>query len=164
MADAADHRQRGAGDGAGDHFFVERPQVLDAAAAAADDQQLDLLAQVGRIDGGGDLCRGAVALYRRRVQDQRDAGHAPAQGGDHVAQRGGGRRGDDADGGGVAGQRFFVAIVEQSFRRQFRLQLFEGLVQAAEAGRTHHVDVDLVVAARLVQRHRAAQFDLHAFL
>ena len=46
------------GDGVGDDFFIERPQVFDAAAAAAQDDELAVavaggLQCCGNLEGGG---------------------------------------------------------------------------------------------------------------
>ena len=40
MADAGHHRKPAGADGAGDDFLVERPEVLDAAAATAQDDRV----------------------------------------------------------------------------------------------------------------------------
>ena len=55
-------------------LLVERPQVLDRAAAARDDQHIDLGALVGDADRARDLGCGLRALHGRRI--------------DHDAQRG----------------------------------------------------------------------------
>ena len=41
VSDGGNHRNRRPRDRARDHFFVERPEVLDRAAAAADDDDVD---------------------------------------------------------------------------------------------------------------------------
>jgi hypothetical protein len=74
MADAADHRQRTGADRTRHDLVVEGPQVFDAAAAATDDQQFAVASLAGNANGLGDLCGGAVALHRRRVNDDRRPG------------------------------------------------------------------------------------------
>ena len=86
MAHAADHRQRASVDRARHHFFVECPQVLDAAAAAADDQHIAFGARICRRDGRRDLGARTLALHGHRIQDHRDGRHAAAQCRQHVAQ------------------------------------------------------------------------------
>src|ERR1043166_10132389 len=52
-------------NGAGDNFRVEGPQVFDAAAAAANDEQIAFGAPRSNVDGGGELLGGARTLHRR---------------------------------------------------------------------------------------------------
>ena len=67
MPDGGDQRDRRIGGGA-DHFFlVERPQILDRAAAARDDQQVGTRLDRARNRGSPSaiLRRRALALDRR---------------------------------------------------------------------------------------------------
>ena len=144
------------------NFFVERPQVFDAAAAAADDQHVAFGPAGGSADRLGDFRRCALALHRGGVQDHRDRGHAPPQGGEHVAQRGGGWGGDDADSPWKGGQGFLARLVEQSFLFQPSLELSEGFVQRAQSGAADVFDAKLIFAARFVQGDQGAHFDLVA--
>jgi hypothetical protein len=41
VSDGGDNRNSRGGDGAGDDFFIERPEIFNAAAAAPDDQNID---------------------------------------------------------------------------------------------------------------------------
>src|SRR5205809_537070 len=50
-------------DGAGHDFFVEGPQVFQAPAAAARDDDVDTGQEVHRSQRGGDLRRGALPLH-----------------------------------------------------------------------------------------------------
>ena len=89
MADATDGGKRAGGDGARHDFLVELAQVLDAAAAAANDEHIALGALAGFFDGGSNQCGRALALYRGRVKHDGNARHATAQRDQHIAQRGG---------------------------------------------------------------------------
>ena len=59
-----------------DRLLVERPQVLDAAATASDDQQVSLTPCIEALDGSGDLGGRALALHLHRGQHDADAGPA----------------------------------------------------------------------------------------
>ena len=81
MADGTHHRNAGRENRRGQHLLVERPQVFQAPAAAADDHDVDrqraaLVQPVQVADGGGDLVRGAIALDPDGADD--DFGRRPA--------------------------------------------------------------------------------------
>ena len=76
---------------------------------------------------------------------------APRKRGEHVAQGGGLQRGHDADAARIGGQRLLVRGIEQPFPVQFVAQLEKGFEQRALAGAAHGFDVELEIAARLVQ-------------
>ena len=70
-------------EGAGHDLFVERPQIFDAAAAAADDQRLAEAARARSGNRGSNLRSGAV-LYRRR--EEHDGRRPSRQGTENVAR------------------------------------------------------------------------------
>jgi len=86
VSDPAHHRKPAGVNCARDDFFVESPQVLDAAAAAADDQHVALGAGIRGADCRRDLRACARALHRRRIDDHRDRRHAALERGQHIAQ------------------------------------------------------------------------------
>ena len=58
VSDARHHRERTGGDGAGENFLVESPEILDAAAAAGDDDEFRPLPAtrfVEKAHPGGDF-------------------------------------------------------------------------------------------------------------
>ena len=117
VADRRDGRDSRAGDGAHHRLLVERPQILDRAAAARDDEQIGRRRQrVEAGDRGGDLLGGALALDRDRPQDDvgREAVLEPV---DDVADHRPGRRGDDADRPRREGQGPFSAPRRTAPRR-----------------------------------------------
>ena len=58
MADGTDDRNPGTEDGLGDDFFIERPQIFDAAAASTNDDYVDAADPIEATNRGGDLrCR-----------------------------------------------------------------------------------------------------------
>ena len=67
VSDGGNHRNRRQRDRARDHFLVERPQVFDGAAAAADDDDVDARHAPDRPQAAGDLERRAFALDARRA-------------------------------------------------------------------------------------------------
>jgi hypothetical protein len=160
---AGNHRHAAIGHRVGHRFLVKRPQILDAAATPAHDQHVAFGPLRGGGDGRRDAVAGALALHRRRVNHHAHMGRAAAQGGEHVAQGGRLRAGDDADGAREHGHGALAVLVEQAGRGQLFLQPQERFEQGADAGAPDRLDVDLVVAARAIQRDERAHLDLVAF-
>ena len=163
MADAGNHGKAAGADGARHDFLVERPEILDAAAAAAQDDGI-AVARGGQLQGGGDPVGSAFALHRRRVKIDPDMRRPAAQRGQHVAQRGGLQAGDDGQRSRVFGQRALDSGGEQSFGFQLRLEADEALEEIALAGAAYRLDVELELAARLVEGHQHPRLDPVAVL
>ena len=102
VPDRGDQRDRAARDRAHDRFLVERPQILDRAAAARDDDRSGRgigppgASRIEAADRGGNLGRGAVALHLDRP-DQHPGRAAILQPVDDVADHRPGRRGHHPD-------------------------------------------------------------------
>ena len=94
-------------------LVVEGPQIGHRAAAAADDDDVDVRRQA--LDGGDDLRRRLRALHRA-VGDQEVHPPAPAGDAQDVVQRGAARRGGEADDARKARQRSLARGVEQPLR------------------------------------------------
>uniref|UniRef100_A0A0N4Z692 Nitrite reductase n=1 Tax=Parastrongyloides trichosuri TaxID=131310 RepID=A0A0N4Z692_PARTI len=108
-------------------LVVERPEVLDRAAAARDDQQVRAGDRpvrrhlVEAADGVGHLAAGGVALNHHRPDDDA-AGPALGDAVQDVADHRAGRAGDDADGRGEGRQGLLLRRIEQAFVAQADLQ------------------------------------------
>ena len=72
VADRGDHGDAAGEDRARHRLLVERPQVLERAAAARDDDDVDVGDRFQPADRRRDAQRGAVALHRRGRQQDRD--------------------------------------------------------------------------------------------
>ncbi len=164
VAHRGDHGQRRLVDRLRDGLLVVRPQVLDRAAAPADDQHVDLGARVGGAYRLRDLGGRAGALHRGRVDDHAQRGPAPAQRREQVGQCGGARRGDDAHGAGIRRQRSLAFDREPAGGVEARLEAGILLVEGTESRQPRRLDVELELAARLVDRRGGAHFDLQAVL
>src|SRR5262249_5982085 len=149
-----------------DGFFIERPEVLDRAAAAADDQDIwprNALQQMHAPDRGADFARGAVAL-NFCVGD--DDVRRPAREDDFqqvLYRRAGGAR-HDADDPRERRDRALAFLIEETFRGKLAFELLERDRQRAGAQRLHAVDDELVLATRLVDRDPAGRHDARAVL
>ena len=126
VADRGDERDRRVGDGAHHLLLVERPQILDRAAAAGDDQQVGprldrrqsresraaiLAAAPSPCTGTGHTMTWRRAAVREAVED--------------VADHRAGRRGDDADHARQERQLALARLVEQAFRGERPAALLE---------------------------------------
>ncbi len=88
--------------------------------------------------------------------------HAPAQGRDHIVQRGRAGRRDQADAARHQRQRPLAVGIEQAFAFQLRFQPQELLEQRALPGPLHALDDQLEIAPRLVHADTPAQLDQFA--
>ena len=115
VADAADDGNGAGGYRARHDFFVKRPQVFNAAATPAQDQHVAFGSSIGRF-----------AVQRQSVQ--RHPHPVPAsgialpvdsacgvEGGEHIAQCSGLKRGDNADTPRESGQAAFARGIKQAF-------------------------------------------------
>ncbi len=162
VSDAADDRDARFEYRAGEDFFVEGPQVLDRAATAAHDQDIDFGVSIRGRNRRGDLVGGAGALYRRRVQDDRKTRETARQRGQDVAQCGGYGRCDDTQRQRKGRERSLT--LGRKPARCFKpcLQPGKTLVQRTEAGKSHRLDIELEFAARLVDRRDRPDLDRRA--
>ncbi len=162
MADPGDDRRLSVGDGPSHDLLVERPEVFQRAAAAADDDDVRFAQRVQTLDRRGDALRRAHALDPR-VRDD-DAEPAIARAGDakHVAQRGGALGGHDAQNPREERERALARGVGQPFAAQVLHAIQEGLLERADAQRLHLLDLELHLTAALVDGHPAADQHLDA--
>jgi len=125
---------------------LKRPEILDRAAAAHQQQELAFGARVGGGEHRGDARGGPFALHRRRVDDHADRAVAPRKRRQHVAQRRRGERSDHADGARMRRQRAFCGLVEQAFALQLLFQLEKPLIQRPEPRRAQRLNRELEAA------------------
>jgi len=162
VSDAADDRDARFEHRAGEDLFVEGPQVLDRAATAAHDQDIDFGVRIRGRNRRGDLLGGAGALYRRRVQNDRKTGETARQRGQDVAQCGSYGRCDDTQRQRKGRDRSltFGRKPARCFKPCF--QPGETLVQRTEPRKSHRLDIELEFAARLVDRRGRPHLDRRA--
>jgi hypothetical protein len=141
VADGAHERRVAVGGRAHDAFVAEAQQVLEVAATARHDDDLDLGVGVERADGCRDVGDGALTLHGGVHHAESHGG--PAQLG--VAQdvffgiRVFAR--DEADATGKEGERFLARHVEEPLGFQLRAQAFEAFEQVAQADVFHVEDL-----------------------
>ncbi len=109
-----------------------------------------------RVDQRGRCLR---ALHQGRHQHHGDVGHAAAQRGDHVVQRGSPRRSHHANAARQRRQAALARRIEEAFGLQLRLQPQELLEQCALACTLHAFDDQLQITALLVDTQPAPQLD-----
>src|SRR5690554_2297684 len=155
VPDGADYRGAAGGHGPGDHFLVERPEVLQRATTPGQDQGVEA-GLIGPFQRLYYLRRRLATLDGRGADHQFNEGRAPAEHADDVTHRRAAGRGDDADPGRVRGQRALALGGEQALGLQSGLERLEGLAQCAVAGGLHRIEDHLVVAAPLIEADPAA--------
>ena len=164
-----DQRDLRRGGGAHHLLLVEGPEILQAAAATGDDEDIGPghaaagCQLVEAPDGGRDLVGRALALHLHRPQDDpaREAVVEPVQ---DVADHGTRGRGDDTDHIGQERQFLLARLVEQAFLGELAAAVLQELQERALAGEFHRLDHDLVARAAGVGRDAAGAHDLHALL
>ena len=155
VTDGGDQRDAAAFDGAGDHFFIKGPEIFQAAAATANDDDVHILGLVKIVDGAGDTGRGGRSLNRHGRDEDLPIGKAPGEHLEHIADRRAGRGGYDADPPGEQGQGAFAVAVEQPFFLQFLFQFFETFLQIPQTAVFGFFDQNLNLAAPFVGGDKA---------
>ena len=157
------------GCGAHHDFLVEGPEVLQAAAAAGDDQHVGPRHRPARdeaveaLDGGRDLLRRARTLHRDRP-DQHPAGEAVFDTVQDVANHGARGRGHDAHRLRQVRQVALARFVEQALGGERLLAGLQQREQGAGAGKLQPLDHDLVARAPRIGADLAGGDDLEPVL
>ncbi len=147
-----------------DDLLVERPEILERAAAASQDQHVAVRALAGEANCRRDLGGRARSLHLHRVDENRDRAEAPLEHVQDIAYRGAGGRSNDADAPRKLRERLLVLDIEQAFRGELRLQDLEFAPKSAFACFLYVVEDELIVAALLVKAHAPASLDVHSIL
>lgn len=137
VPDGADDRDAAGGDGAGDVFLIEGPEIFERAAAASDDEDVErseaLGLEIALADCGRDFRAGARALNGDGRDDDFERGEAARECLQDVADGGAAWAGDEANAGGDAGEWAFARGVEESFGLEFGATLAECEFERADA-------------------------------
>ena len=142
VADGGDDGHAAGEDRARDELVVERPELLDRAAAAAGDDHVDVAARVELLDGADDAGDGVGALHGRRRKHDLGEGPAALEHVADVVEDGAGLRRDDADAAREARQRALARLVEQALFLEAHLEALELRLERAGALGLHEVDID----------------------
>ena len=134
VADRADHRHPQHRHGAAEGLVAEGPEVGEAAAAAGDEDRLDLGPGGEVLDRGRDRRRGAPVLDRREGPDDRPRPAAALEAGEQVAPGGAALGGDDADRLRQRRARQLLLQLEQALGPQLLAQRLEPGQEVALAG------------------------------
>ena len=163
MPHRADRGDRAIGDGAHHHFLVEAPQILDRTASPRHDDEVGPIG-MALWQGGKPahrachlLCR-ALALHQHRPHDHA-ARETVCQPVEDIADHRPRGRGNHPDGSRQIGQWPFARRIEQPFRFEPCLGLFQQRQQRPFAGQLHPFDHDLVFRAPRIGRDLARRHD-----
>ena len=169
MPDRRDQRDHARRRGAHHDLLVERPEILERAAAARDDQQVRarhrarLRQGIEPRDRGGDLLGRELALHHHRPQ-QHPAREALGQAMQDVPDHGAGRRGDDADHLGQERQGPLAPGIEQALGGELFPPLLEQGHQRTDAGGRQAVDEQLILGPARIGGDAAGRDHLEAVL
>ena len=155
MAHGTDYRQPGGGNGPGEFFLVEGPQVFQRTTAAAQDNQVRVPLRIDINNSGGDFTRRLFSLDGDRVDGQPGLGTAGAGDADKVMHGRAVRRGDQRYMLRHEGQGLFPVFGEESFGGQSFFQVFKGQLHGAGPVEIEGVDDELIVAPGFIDRQPA---------
>lgn len=154
MADGTDEGDLRIKDGEGDGLFVERPEIFLRAAAATDDEDIEIQPVIGGVDvpyGGGDLFGSAGALDGNGRDEQLCARPAIINTLCNIDQGGAGPAGNYSDPHRIGGKRLFMVVGEKTLVLEAFIHLVKGQLQVANAGLFEDINVKLVLALRGIQ-------------
>ena len=163
VSDGGDDGEGGMEDSAGDAFFVEGPEVFEAAAASREEDKVKTIVRVGaapvveQFDGTGDVFGGTSALHAAGGEDEFQAGMAALDDVEDVADGSAGGGSDEADAVRIAGDGAFAFGGEEAFSLEFLFEFFEGDLQGADPLHFDGVDDELVLAADVIDGEVALQ-------
>ena len=164
MADRGDERDCTVGRGAHHLFLIERPQILDRAATARDDQQVgprfDRRKAANRVRDPG---RRALPLHRHRPQDN-VGGAALREAVEDVADYRARRRCHHADHARQERQPALARSLEQAFRGKRPAALLEQGEERALPRKLHPFDDDLIFGPAGIDGELARRDHLGAVL
>src|SRR5262249_20836451 len=146
-------------------FFIEGPQVFQAATAPGDDKHLGTARRCPAIDPAdhrGDFGGGPVALHADRADPDLDRRPAATENFEHVAHRRPRRTGDERHPPGIARQGLLATWVEIAETLELLLELLKGKLQPADPLGLHLVDDHLVLAVRRIDFDPATDHDRQA--
>ena len=155
VAHGAHDRNAAGGNGPGQDFLVEGPEVFCASAAAADDYHLDLARQVAveKVDCTGDFLGGAGALHANVVDQNVQPRPAAREHVNDVANGRPGGTGHHGDGLRAGRQRLLSVRCEEALFLQPYFEFAELYLQGPDAQRLQARDVELAPPARSVKAH-----------
>ena len=161
MPYGADHWRAAGGNGTGQGFFIEAPEIFQRAAAAGQDYGVEAAA-IGQLQGVNDLRAGLIALNLGGYQRQGNMGRPAGKHATDILPDSAGGRGNYRNAGGKSRQLLFVLRGKQPFSQQALLEGFKGCAQGAFAGSFDLLHYQLVVAPGFIQRNPAAGHNLAA--
>ena len=161
VPDAGDDRNGAGVHGPGYPLLVERPEVLEGAAAPHHEEDVALRAAHRDADRVRDLLSRAFPLDPGRVDHHRQRGEPASQHLEHVVHRRAARRGDHPELARKGWRGALVLCIEESLLLELAAQALVGEPERAFARRLELLHHELVVPARAVQAHPGAGDHLH---
>ncbi len=162
MADGGDDGNGRGGNGAGERFIVEAPEVFDGAAAAGENDEVGpgIFSEPG--EAGGELFSAARALHEGGIDADVQPGAAAREDVEHVLNDGAGGRRDDADVAGKTGEGALAGRLEEALGGKALFEFFKGLLERAGAEGLGGLDEELIGAAGLIDVDRTTGLDEEA--
>src|SRR5579885_1529998 len=168
VADRGDDRRLTGGDGPGDRFFIEGPEILERSAAARQDDDLGPSGAAEVLDAATYLVHGSFALDESGIDPDVKAREPSRKDVQDVLDDSAGGRCHDPDAGRVGRQPALARGFEQAFKSKLFLELLKRQLKRAISARLEGFDDQLIFAAAGVHvdaaagQHRDAVLGLEA--
>ena len=84
-------------DGSHHDFFIEGPEVLNGTTATTDNENIQVIPLIRRLDIGCHLLGRSISLYLGGIEDNFNTGKPPGNGGDNILDDRSAWTGDNPD-------------------------------------------------------------------
>ena len=164
VPDGRNHRHRAGHYGARHSFLVERPKILERAAATRHDDKFRPPRPAEKFEAAADFLRRPIALHERGKEPDVQPGETALQDLQHVGDHRPARRSHNADAPWKARQRPLARGLEEALGREFLLELLERELQSAVSLRLEKLDQQLIFATRFENIDAPTRQHRHAVL
>jgi len=161
VSNSGNDRDAGMIDCPGNHFFIERPEILEGAPPPTHDQDIHLPVLIEGTDRLGNFSCRPFSLNLDRIEEDFQIGKAPVQHRENIMDGCAGRGSNDSDPLRELRNGSFVGLVEEAFPRQPFLQLDKRQLQRSYALGLKVFHEELIIPPRFEDRQSAPHNESH---
>ena len=149
-------------DGPHYDFFIEGPEVLNGTTATTNNENIQVLPLIRRLDIGCHLLGRPFSLYLGGIEDNFNTRKPPGNGSDNILDDRPAWTGDDSDFLDELRQDLFPLRIKKAFLGQGLFQLLEPNGQCPDPIWLSFFNDDRVGTTGLIELNPADDIDLHA--
>ena len=150
-------------DGPHHDFLIEGPEVFNGTTATTDNQNIQVIPLIRRLDIGCHLLGRSISLYLGGIEDNFNTGKPPGNGGDNILDDRSAWTGDNSDFLDELRQDLFPLRIKKAFLGQGLFQLLEPNGQCPDPIWLSFFNDDGIGTAGLIELDPADDIDFHAF-